>query len=304
MKSISKETIDFYFKTSDKDMFTCICGARRKCKKGAGYSNLYSHIQTAHPNHQQEVSQFRAANNLLITSMLDSKAINSFGWISCIVENNFPLSFVESESVRKQSKLRPISCETLKKQMFQVQSLLQQKIKDGIPDKFGLVFDGWSSNGIHFVSLFCVFSNSTKDFKSPVLLKFSPLENEEDLGADSHLEFIIDSVESYGKTRANILFLVSDNCAVNIAVSTRSGIPLIGCASHRFNLAMKSFLEPFDTVIKKVNEIMKKFCTIKGKAWLKNKTSLRSVTKNSTRWYLLYVRKIHNFQTNSGSGIS
>ncbi len=185
--------------------------------------------------------------------MLDSKAINSFGWISCIVENNFPLSFVESESVRKQSKLKPISCETLKKQMFQVQSLLQQKIKDGIPDKFGLVFDGWSSNGIHFVS---------------------------------------------------ILFLVSDNCAVNVAISTRSGIPLIGCASHRFNLAMKSFLEPFDTVIKKANEIMKKFCTIKGKAWLKNKTSLRSVTKNSTRWYLLYVRKIHNFQTNSGSGIS
>lgn len=124
------------------------------------------------------------------------------------------------------------------------------------------------------------------------------------MGADSHLEFIIDSVESYGKTRANILFLVSDNCAVNIAISTRSGIPLIGCASHRFNLAMKSFLEPFDTVIKKANEIMKKFCTIKGKAWLKNKTSLRSVTKNSTRWYLLYVRKIHNFQTNSGSGIS
>ena len=54
--------------------------------------------------------------------MLDSKSINSLGWISCIFENNFPLSIVESESVHQQSKFKPISSETLKKLMIQVQA--------------------------------------------------------------------------------------------------------------------------------------------------------------------------------------
>jgi hypothetical protein len=55
--------------SSDKDIFTCICGASRKCNMGAGYSNLYSHVQIEHPNFQKEFAQFRANNNLLLTSM-------------------------------------------------------------------------------------------------------------------------------------------------------------------------------------------------------------------------------------------
>jgi len=211
--------------------------------------------------------------------MLDTTSVNSYAWIICVVENYLPLTFVESESIRKYSKLKPISRITLKKHMILVQKFVQIKIADVLPIKIGLVFDGWSCNGIHYVGLFAV-----SIAKSPFLVKFSPFENEEDLGACSYIEFIENTLEVYKKSWDNILFLVSDNCPVNLSIANRTGLPFIGCASHRFNLAMKTYLEPHEIILKKINDIMKKLSTIKGRAWLKRKTECSPVLRNVTRW--------------------
>jgi len=152
-----------------------------------------------------------------------------------------------------------------------------------LPEKFGLVFDGWSSNSTHFVCLFAVFPN-TSELVSPVLLTFSSFENESDLSAKSYEHFINSTLNFYKKSKDNVLVLVSDNCNVNLSLASLIELPFVGCASHRFNLAVKLYLEPFDTVLKRINDLMKKLNTIKGKAWLKEKTKLRPVLRNVTRW--------------------
>ncbi|DAZ99535.1 TPA: hypothetical protein N0F65_005407, partial [Lagenidium giganteum] len=48
----------------------------------------------------------------------------------------------------------------------------------------------------------------------------------------------------FGKTISNVAFIVADNCANNKRLADILGVPLIGCASHRLNLAMKRFIDP------------------------------------------------------------
>jgi hypothetical protein len=47
---------------------------------------------------------------------------------------------------------------------------------------------------------------------------------------------------------------------------------------------MKTYLEPHEIILKKINDIMKKLSTIKGRAWLKGKTEYSPVLRNVTRW--------------------
>ncbi|KAG2773129.1 hypothetical protein PC129_g24574 [Phytophthora cactorum] len=52
-----------------------------------------------------------------------------------------------------------------------------------------------------------------------------------------------------------IMFIVADNCATNQAIATRLGAPLIGCASHRFNLAVCRYLEDYKPLIDQVQTL-------------------------------------------------
>ncbi|ETL44293.1 hypothetical protein L916_05380, partial [Phytophthora nicotianae] len=53
------------------------------------------------------------------------------------------------------------------------------------------------------------------------------------------------------------------------AISRRISVPSIGCADHRFNLAVRKCLEPQVYLIKKVSALMKKLKTVKRVAKLK-----------------------------------
>ncbi|KAE9162259.1 hypothetical protein PF002_g31398 [Phytophthora fragariae] len=44
----------------------------------------------------------------------------------------------------------------------------------------------------------------------------------------------------YGVQLEQCRFFVGDNCSVNRQLATLTGVPLIGCASHRLNLAVKA----------------------------------------------------------------
>ncbi|DBA02744.1 TPA: hypothetical protein N0F65_010672 [Lagenidium giganteum] len=60
-----------------------------------------------------------------------------------------------------------------------------------------------------------------------------------------------------------VKFLVGDNCSTNLAIATKLTTPIVGCASHRFNLALR---------------------LSKHAAELTRHTSLRDVRANATRW--------------------
>ena len=54
----------------------------------------------------------------------------------------------------------------------------------------------------------------------------------------------------------DILFLVADNTNTNPATADLLGVPFIGCASHRFNLAVQKYLEPNQKIIVNIHQIM------------------------------------------------
>ncbi|KAE9082332.1 hypothetical protein PF007_g22336, partial [Phytophthora fragariae] len=43
-------------------------------------------------------------------------------------------------------------------------------------------------------------------------------------------------------------------------------VPFIGCASHRFNLAMKDYLAKEDALLEKIHALMKRYSTLKRKS--------------------------------------
>jgi hypothetical protein len=91
----------------------------------------------------------------------------------------------------------------------------------------------------------------------------------------------------YGKTDTNIVCLVGDNCSVNQSMSKILKVPLIGCGSHKFNLAIRKWIsnQPgIEDIIQKVALVMKKASTLKVSAQLRRLTSLHTVKANDTRW--------------------
>lgn len=88
----------------------------------------------------------------------------------------------------------------------------------------------------------------------------------------------------YTKTLTNVVFFCADNCSVNTKLSNDTGIPLVGCASHRLNLAIQKYLGKHDALLTKIDQLMKKLQTIKFAARLREHTHLSAVRRNTTRW--------------------
>ncbi|KAG6963735.1 hypothetical protein JG688_00008029, partial [Phytophthora aleatoria] len=67
-------------------------------------------------------------------------------------------SFCESKLARRYSNLKLVSVETLRRVMDAVTRAVERSIAAELPERFGLVFDGWSHDSEHFIAVFaCVF---------------------------------------------------------------------------------------------------------------------------------------------------
>ena len=82
----------------------------------------------------------------------------------------------------------------------------------------------------------------------------------------------------------NLTSLKGDNCETNKALANQCNVPLIGCASHRFNLAMKMFLLKCKHIIDKTNTLMGKFKNLKLAGKLRLLTSLCAIQRSTTQW--------------------
>ena len=58
---------------------------------------------------------------------------------------------------------------------------------------------------------------------------------------------------------------------------------MIGCASHRFNLACKSYLQRYEPTLSKINSLMVTLRNVKQAGKLRTKTALEPVVRNDTR---------------------
>ena len=197
---------------------------------------------------------------------------------------NREYEFVEKEFTRKYSSLESITVSTLQKYIAKLTQLVETEIKLSLPTKFGIVFDGWTNNYTHYVGLFAIYQTSSGTVKSP-LLAISPLLNEEDRSARSHKEFIEYALSIYERNLRSVAFVVCDNENLNRNLASDFLCkPMIGCASHRLDLAVKLFNKPNEPLMTKINNLMKKLLTTKQSAKLRAKTELRPVLRCVTRW--------------------
>jgi hypothetical protein len=74
-----------------------------------------------------------------------------------------------------------------------------------------------------------------------LLLSIAPLSEltDEGMSARSHVLYIENTLNRYGKSiRAKVFF--GDNCSTNQKIARDTRKPLMGCYSHRWNLAMQT----------------------------------------------------------------
>ncbi|ETV65061.1 hypothetical protein H257_18147 [Aphanomyces astaci] len=71
----------------------------------------------------------------------------------------------------------------------------------------------------------------------------------------SFFDFVLDV---YGKQHRNMVTLIGDNCTTNRAFARLAGIPMVGCASHRFNLFVGDVLADYEDLLCAAHAITKK----------------------------------------------
>jgi hypothetical protein len=243
------------------DYWKCrLCSTEIKCKRGAGYTNLKTHANK-HTDAVELINAAKAAkrekrietlgatvSNLLgATFSIDQKDINIHGWIEGIVMANLPFTFVENEWARKYLSLQNISRNTIKKYMEGLLYTVERKLANVLPNTFGVIIDGWTESGTHFLAIFATFVDILGR-PNQYLLACSPFGDETSQKAPAVVQFIIDTVFVYEKDVACIGFLVSDNTEVNPCIARLLGVPFIGCMSHRLALAVGSYLESADAI--------------------------------------------------------
>ncbi|KAJ0391995.1 hypothetical protein P43SY_010487 [Pythium insidiosum] len=253
-----------------------VCNTRKQAPY-LGYSNSVSHLAAKHPSYAADFDdlQRRGSATMDDFGFVDDRTSDIAKWMKWVVARNLPLSEVETRSV---VTMQPITARTLNP--FHVTSKVGASISAEIGSSFGLMLDGWTSHSIHFLGLFVVGMDG--DDRRQRLLAPSPME--EGQGADAHAAYIETILRLYNKTPDMVRFLDGDNCSTNQCLATKMDVPLIGCASHRFNLAVSRFLEDYSDLISQVQNLMISLRHVNNTAALAKITDLKPIKSNATRW--------------------
>lgn len=277
----------FFQKIRSSTKWKCICNTVRE--KGQGWSNLLSHIHSQHANFMTQSSLEKALKTPRAHQELTTKTIWLNTWMELVCIRLQPFSFVEDELIRRTVSVDPISRNSLTKYMSLLTHRVERHISACLPDKFAIVIDGWTNCETHYLAVFGTYpcheheENNGKNYSS-VLLAVSPLLDETTLTASAHEETISYILSVYDKSWENVVAIIGDNVSTNKALASLVGRFLIGCASHRFNLAVCDIIESNSDTVQAIRSIMVKLRTLKYAAHLRNHIDLKPILSNTTRW--------------------
>ncbi|KAG6944363.1 hypothetical protein JG688_00017131 [Phytophthora aleatoria] len=223
------------------DYFNCnYCNKVRRQLPSSGYGSRISHLRDKHPDYEADYLAHASslAGNLHSFGFVIDKVANIYHWLEWVVDRNMPLSEVDLPTTRSMSRLKPISSKTLQKYLAATTGAVEKEIAKAIPPIL-----------VSYDQLFYI------------LLALAPL-GEADLTAASHCAYIRNILAIFGQSEESLKFLVDGNCATNQLAATLLGVPLVGCASHRFNLAIESILAEHEDLVgaslKTFNSVCKK----------------------------------------------
>ncbi|KAI8894701.1 hypothetical protein BC833DRAFT_603924 [Globomyces pollinis-pini] len=286
-----KEIYNEYFITVEDKRHKCkVCSRLYTQDIKKGYSNLVTHIQNEHSD-RLDVMKVNDEKN--VNPFFHKESNTIFNWLDCIIGCELPLSFCEGDSVKDYSKLAPVSVEDLMKYIPLITDKVEKKIADSLPDQFGIIIDGWNEDSTYHIALFANFDGH--EVGPYPLLAIAPPIDETDFTIESH-HFIIECVlERYGKSSKNLIYLVAENTVVNTGLADLLGIPMIGCASHRFHLACKKYLEGSERILQKIQSLMMTLQQRKHARKLQAKTDLVPIIWNVLNWKTLPYEMVSSF---------
>jgi hypothetical protein len=124
--------------------------------------------------------------------------------------------------------------------------VLKETIQKELPSRFAVVFDGWTEGTHLYIGIAALHINVVdgKETACQTMLSMQPLlaDGIKGMQAIDHIEHLLKVLQSYGKSCANIVCLVGDNCSVNQSMARLLNVALLGCASHKFNLAVRRWI--------------------------------------------------------------
>jgi len=284
------EIFDFFFgRCTEPNTHKCACGSVLKFKTSKGYSPGVTHVKNLHSDWlsvmQEKLKNPAGTIDGFVTFVKD-RAKDIYGWIDWTITSNLPFSFVEQETNRRYSKLGKISRNTLTKYMEKITERIVIKLTAELTGKFlGLLFDGWSEDGLHMVAIFAVYEGPDGNAILR-LLAVAPMLDETSFDADTHIAFLESTLALYGLSLAVISFICADNCPTNLSIATKTGKIFFGCNSHRFNLGVNVILETPEMAesLAAIERLMIKLRTLKCSARLRLLTPLTAKKRNVTRW--------------------
>ncbi|KAL0212388.1 hypothetical protein RCL1_006014 [Eukaryota sp. TZLM3-RCL] len=274
------------------------CEKTRMQKPGTGYSNLWSHITSHHPDYEILMSQFNEnSESNLERFIVRDMSRNCFYWLDWIMTNLLPFSFADNPINRLYSRLSDTCSQTLLKNAVSVQKELYSGIADNLGSNFALILDGWEDrvSGQEYVALF----GSSTSSNGLILLDLVPfvLPGDEDdeealppnandvmFGAEHYQRLVLQVLLKFGKCWTDVAVLVGDNCATNKALADLAALPLVGCASHRWALEMSSANNDLEDISVKIDTFLKILRKKKRRMILRTATSLKPKRRNATRW--------------------
>ncbi len=217
-----------------------------------------------------------------------AKTINSH--LKFIIGNNQPFEVVNNQYFKPIVKSESYCAKTMKCHLVLL-------VKQLLPDRFILAFDGWDNgHSSHLVALYAVVPNKDEKEVSEgkinrwIFLRCTIMGSGAYQDANTHYDYINETLKLFGKTVDNVYFFLADNTNTNPAIARLFGKVSIGCHSHRLNIAVKELLTRFDGLLNKLSALMNKFKNVKLANLLTQKQQelkrpvLKAVARNATRW--------------------
>ena len=150
----NKQIAEFFFTkvTGMTHSFVCKCGKVRKQEISRRYRNLLDHVKNDHPDWENQIK-------MKTSSIVSEEATTLFGWLDWIVMDSLPFVTVQKYQTRKFWKLNDLDRKTLVKYIEKLTVLVEETVAQELPEKFGLIIDGWTDSGTstHYLAIFACY---------------------------------------------------------------------------------------------------------------------------------------------------
>jgi hypothetical protein len=222
MKATSKQLCTFYFTprianddgSSKNSEWECNKCGKTKLKSG-GWTNLLNHarscvgvsFQTDYEALHAKTTKPNSISSFVLR--INDTERDMYKWVEWVVMLNQPLSIVDNPLTREGMRYKPVTSKLLRKNILALGKEVQASIKKKLPNKFSIVFDGWSEGTVHYigVSAAYVMLIDSEEVIVHTLLSMRPLLADDINGmkASDHINHLLKMLSSYGKTDANIV---------------------------------------------------------------------------------------------------